>query len=66
MGKRPSYRHVAAQKASKRERGRGLQPDARYLDAIEQNPEARDWLRQQYGSTNLVERLLQQRERGAA
>jgi hypothetical protein len=43
-----------------------LQPDARYLAAIEQDPEAREWLRQRYGSANLVERLLQQRERGAA
>jgi hypothetical protein len=66
MGKRLSHRHAAAHRTGKHERGRGLRPDARYLDAIAQDLEARDWLRRQYGSTNLVERLLQQRERGAA
>ena len=66
MANRRGYRHRAAFGTSKRERGRGLQPNARYLDAIERDPTAREWLRRQYGSQNLVERLLQQRERGAA
>jgi hypothetical protein len=51
---------------STRERRRGLKPDERYLDALESDPAAREWLRRQYGANNLAERLLQERERGAA
>jgi hypothetical protein len=66
MPRRTSHRHAAAYRAKTRERGRGLKPDERYLDALERDPAAREWLRRVYGRDNLAERMLRQRERGGA
>ena len=43
MAKR-GHRHVAAFRQSRSERGRGLQPDAAYLDALSRDPAALAWL----------------------
>jgi hypothetical protein len=65
--RRRGYRHVAAHRASVRERGRGLQPDSAYLDALALDPAALAWLRErQPKQYDRVDALLRERQAGGA